>query len=102
MPSAAFDFLRLKVVDPEGLEPPTPWFEAKCSIQLSYGSTKDSHDPKTRQNVRTTTETQNPNCRLRQDSGSNGSPRRSTALRQEMRNTHKARRSCGSQTTLDQ
>ena len=26
------------VVDPEGLEPPTPWFEAKCSIQLSYGS----------------------------------------------------------------
>ena len=22
---------------PEGLEPPTPWFEAKCSIQLSYG-----------------------------------------------------------------
>ena len=20
---------------PEGLEPPTPWFEAKCSIQLS-------------------------------------------------------------------
>jgi hypothetical protein len=27
-------------VDPEGLEPPTPWFEAKCSIQLSYGSAK--------------------------------------------------------------
>ena len=26
------------IVDPEGLEPPTPWFEAKCSIQLSYGS----------------------------------------------------------------
>jgi hypothetical protein len=22
---------------PEGLEPPAPWFEAKCSIQLSYG-----------------------------------------------------------------
>ena len=26
-----------KVARPEGLEPPTPWFEAKCSIQLSYG-----------------------------------------------------------------
>ena len=26
------------MADPEGLEPPTPWFEAKCSIQLSYGS----------------------------------------------------------------
>ena len=22
---------------PEGLEPPTCWFEASCSIQLSYG-----------------------------------------------------------------
>ena len=22
---------------PEGLEPPTLWFEARCSIQLSYG-----------------------------------------------------------------
>ena len=22
---------------PEGLEPPTTWFEARCSIQLSYG-----------------------------------------------------------------
>ncbi len=22
---------------PEGLEPPTPWFEARYSIQLSYG-----------------------------------------------------------------
>jgi hypothetical protein len=26
------------LVDLEGLEPPTPWFEAKCSIQLSYRS----------------------------------------------------------------
>ena len=26
------------VADLEGLEPPTPWFEAKCSIQLSYRS----------------------------------------------------------------
>lgn len=26
------------MVDLEGLEPPTPWFEAKCSIQLSYRS----------------------------------------------------------------
>lgn len=24
------------VVQAEGLEPPTPWFEARCSIQLSY------------------------------------------------------------------
>ncbi len=27
---------------PEGLEPPTPWFEAKCSIQLSYGRAETS------------------------------------------------------------
>jgi hypothetical protein len=25
------------MVRPEGFEPPTPWFEAKCSIQMSYG-----------------------------------------------------------------
>jgi hypothetical protein len=25
------------VARPEGLEPPTLWFEARCSIQLSYG-----------------------------------------------------------------
>ncbi len=24
------------LVRPEGFEPPTPWFEAKYSIQLSY------------------------------------------------------------------
>ncbi len=27
-----------RLVDLEGLEPPAPWFEAKCSIQLSYRS----------------------------------------------------------------
>ena len=26
-----------EMVRPEGLEPPTLWFEARCSIQLSYG-----------------------------------------------------------------
>jgi hypothetical protein len=29
---------RENLVDSEGLEPTTPWFEAKCSIQLSYES----------------------------------------------------------------
>jgi hypothetical protein len=32
-----FSFHR-KVADPEGFEPPTNWFEASYSIQLSYGS----------------------------------------------------------------
>ena len=29
----------LKMVQPEGVEPPTAWFEARNSIQLSYGCT---------------------------------------------------------------
>jgi hypothetical protein len=33
----AWDFrIKKNVVHSEGLEPPTPWFEAKYSIQLSY------------------------------------------------------------------
>ena len=27
----------MKVAGPEGFEPPTPWFVAKYSIQMSYG-----------------------------------------------------------------
>ena len=30
---------RVKMVRPEGVEPPTYWFVASCSIQLSYGRT---------------------------------------------------------------
>ena len=30
-------FTLTPLVFPEGLEPPTPWFEARYSIQLSYG-----------------------------------------------------------------
>src|SRR6185295_13804497 len=33
-----FTRIKLKMVDPERLELPTPAFEAQCSIQLSYGS----------------------------------------------------------------
>jgi hypothetical protein len=29
------------MVRPERFELPTPWFEAKCSIQMSYGRTKN-------------------------------------------------------------
>ena len=28
-----------RMVRPEGVEPPTYWFVASCSIQLSYGRT---------------------------------------------------------------
>ncbi len=31
--------LRMGMVRPEGVEPPTYWFVASCSIQLSYGRT---------------------------------------------------------------
>ena len=30
-------FVSNKMVHPEGFEPPTNWFEANYSIQLSYG-----------------------------------------------------------------
>ena len=33
------------MVRPEGFEPPTLWFVAKCSIQLSYG--RDTVQPGT-------------------------------------------------------
>jgi hypothetical protein len=33
------------MVRPEGFEPPTLWFVAKCSIQLSYGRTFDGMQP---------------------------------------------------------
>ena len=29
---------KIIMADPGGFEPPTPWFEVKYSIQLSYGS----------------------------------------------------------------
>ena len=33
------------MVRPEGVEPPTYWFVASCSIQLSYGRTLQSSNP---------------------------------------------------------
>src|ERR1700735_2358968 len=33
------------MVRPEGFEPPTLWFVAKCSIQLSYGRTLQQRQP---------------------------------------------------------
>ncbi len=38
LPNWCFQFLNVeKLARPEGLEPPTTWFEARYSIQLSYG-----------------------------------------------------------------
>jgi hypothetical protein len=33
------------MVRPEGVEPPTYWFVASCSIQLSYGRTLQGMQP---------------------------------------------------------
>ena len=38
---------------PEGLEPPALWFEARCSIQLSYGCVRFSLREKPGFGVRT-------------------------------------------------
>src|ERR1700722_20391978 len=35
----------MSLVRPEGFEPPTLWFVAKCSIQLSYGRTLRGMQP---------------------------------------------------------
>jgi hypothetical protein len=33
----------MQLVRPEGFEPPTPWFVAKYSIQMSYGRLKGAN-----------------------------------------------------------
>ena len=38
--------LEKEMAYPEGLEPPTPWSVAKCSIQLSHGYAQPSRHPK--------------------------------------------------------
>ena len=38
-PDPCFLHIEIILVRPERFELPTPWFEAKCSIQLSYGRT---------------------------------------------------------------
>jgi hypothetical protein len=41
-----FEFVQEGImVRPEGFEPPTLWFVAKCSIQLSYGRTLRGTQP---------------------------------------------------------
>jgi hypothetical protein len=31
------EYFSRSIARPDGFEPPTTWFEARCSIQLSYG-----------------------------------------------------------------
>ena len=42
----------LKMVRPEGVEPPTYWFVASCSIQLSYGRTLRGMQPSKNTGIR--------------------------------------------------